>query len=386
MTGHVRRRGKNSFEIKFDIGVDPDTGKRRIRYHSFKGTKKEADLKLVELLNDVGKVAYVDNSKLTVADHVRARVNVWEDSGGISSKTAERYRELIENQIVPHIGGKRVQKLTTIDIETWHASLRKRGRKDGRGGISNRTIGHAHRVLSKALKEGVRHNLVVKNVAAAEGAPDVDDEEVIILTADQLAELPSRLAGRPLYTRSITLVFTGMRRGELLALKWHRVHLDRKVAEIRETLEQTKAHGLRLKKPKTKNSRRDITLPDIVVDALRDHRKAQLELRLKMGLGKLPDDALVFAQLDGSPSQSPGALSAEWRDEADRMGWNGIPLHALRHTHASQLIDAGVDIVTVSKRLGHASPAITLKIYAHLFRKDDGKAAAAINASLSGGA
>jgi integrase len=105
---------------------------------------------------------------------------------------------------------------------------------------------------------------------------------------------------------------------------------------------------------------------------------------MSLGLGKLPDDAPVFAKIDGCP-QSPDALSAEWRDEADRIGFVGVPLHALRHTHASQLIDAGVDIVTVSKRLGHASPAITLKIYAHLFRKDDGKAAAAINAALSGG-
>jgi integrase len=94
---------------------------------------------------------------------------------------------------------------------------------------------------------------------------------------------------------------------------------------------------------------------------------------------------MVFSEIDGTP-QSPGALSSEWRDEADRIGFTDIPLHALRHTHASQLIDAGVDIVTVSKRLGHASPAITLKIYAHLFRKDDGKAAAAINAALSGSA
>src|SRR5262249_6061262 len=161
-----------------------------------------------------------------------------------------------------------------------------------------------------------------------------DDEEIIILTDDQLATLPTKLAGRPLYTRSIVLVFTGIRRGELLALRWHRLDLDRKVASIQETLEQTKSHGIRFKKPKTKNSRREITLPDIVVDALREHRKAQLELRLKMGLGKLPDDALVFAQLDGSP-QSPGALSAEWRDQADRIGLNDIPLHALRHTHAS---------------------------------------------------
>jgi integrase len=229
----------------------------------------------------------------------------------------------------------------------------------------------------------VRHDLVVKNVAAEEGAPTVVDDEVLILTEDQLTALPAKLAARPLYTRAMVLVYTGLRRGELLALKWKRVDLETKTADIEETLEQTKEHGIRPKRPKTKNSRRVITLPDVVVNVLRDHRRQQLELRMSLGLGKLKDDDLVFPQIDGS-YQSPDAFSAEWRDFADQAEMAGIPLHALRHTHASQLIDAGVDIVTVSRRLGHASPAITLKIYAHLFRKDDGKAAAAINAALSG--
>jgi integrase len=117
---------------------------------------------------------------------------------------------------------------------------------------------------------------------------------------------------------------------------------------------------------------------------LREHRKAQLENRVALGLGRLSADALAFpvAPDDDSPI-SPGAFSAEWRDVADRIGLVGVPLHSLRHTHASQLIDAGVDVVTISERLGHASPAITLKIYAHLFRKDDGKVAEAINAALA---
>ena len=89
----------------------------------------------------------------------------------------------------------------------------------------------------------------------------------------------------------------------------------------------------------------------------------------------------MFPALSGGP-QSPDAFSAEWRDAADKIGLVGIPLYSLRHTHASLLIDKGVDVVTISKRLGHASPAITLKVYAHLFRKDDGKAAEAINRAL----
>jgi integrase len=168
--------------------------------------------------------------------------------------------------------------------------------------------------------------------------------------------------------------------GEVLALRWSRVDLDKAVIQVREALENTKAHGIRFKSPKSKAGRRDITLPDILIEALRDYRKEQLELRMKLGAGKLADDALLFGDIRGNPP-SRNAFSAAWSDFAARIGLPEVTFHALRHTHASQLIDAGVDIVTISKRLGHAKPDITLRIYAHLFRKDDGKAAA-INAAL----
>lgn len=389
MKGHIRERSPGRWAIVIDVYAA--NGKRQRKWHSFKGTKREAQIECARLVTEIREGSYVHKNKLTVAEHVRARVDQWEASEDISAKTAERYRELVENQIVPHLGGKPVQKLKPADIETWHTTLKRSGRKGGDGGLSNRTIGHAHRVLSKALREAARHDLVVKNVAAEEGAPKVDDDEMIILNEDQLTELPGKLEEQPIRPRAMTAIFTGLRRGELLALRWtsgpkgewSMVDLDRKVIKVREALEETKKHGIRFKSPKTKGSRRDITLPDIVVDVLREHRKAQLEQRMALGLGKLEDSALVFPTLEGGP-MSPDAFSAEWRDVADRIGLVGVPLHSLRHTHASQLIDAGVDVVTISKRLGHSSPAITLKIYAHLFRKDDGKAADAINAALSG--
>jgi integrase len=187
-----------------------------------------------------------------------------------------------------------------------------------------------------------------------------------------------------MYPKAITSLFTGLRRGELLALRWNRVDLDSadKRIEVRETLEETKTGGVRFKVPKTKNSTRDISLPDIVVEALRDHRKQQLEMRFALGLGKLPDDALLFPKLDGSP-QSPRAFSKQWEDVATSIGLPEITFHALRHTHASHLIDAGIDVVKISRRLGHASPAITLRVYAHLFRKRDDKSSAAINAAVT---
>ena len=102
---------------------------------------------------------------------------------------------------------------------------------------------------------------------------------------------------------------------------------------------------------------------------------------MQLGAGKLPDDALLFADIEGRPL-SPTAVSTAWADFAESVGIPAVTFHALRHTHASQLIDQGVDIVTISKRLGHVKPDVTLRVYAHLFQKDDAKAAAAINAAL----
>src|SRR5262249_36821345 len=247
--------------------------------------------------------------------------------------------------------------------------------------LAARTLGHAHKVLGKALRDAEKDNLVIKNVCKLQTAPKINDEEMVIVR--DVPALIDKLLGFRLRIPAMMSLFTGMRLGEVLALRRNRTDRDHKMMEVREALEQTKAHGIRFKSAKTRAGRRDITLPDILIDALREHRKAQLELRMQLGAGRLDDDALLFATVEGEPL-SPNAQSAAWADFADSIGLPDVTFHALRHTHASQLIDAGVDIVTISKRLGHAKPDITLRIYAHLFRNDDSKAAAAINAALAG--
>jgi integrase len=388
--GHIQRRGKTSWRLKFEGARDPTTGKRNVQYVTVRGTKAVAKLKLAELVAAVGDGSYVEPSKVTVAEHVRARVAQWEAAydpaakTGISPKTAERYRELVENQIVPHIGATTVQKLRPLDVEAWKTKLRTSGRKGGQGGVSTRTIKHAHRILSHALDDAVKNDLLAKNVARIEGAPKIDEGEVEVVAKERIGELIEKLRGRAMYARAITSLFTGLRRGELLAPPWSDVDLDAKVWRVRVALEETKAGGLQIKAPKTKAGRRDISLPEIVAGALREHRRQQLELRMALGMGKMPVDALVFpAPLKGG-YQSPRAFSKEWARVATAIGFPSLSFHALRHTHASQLIDAGIDIVTISKRLGHAKPDITLRIYAHLFRKDDSKAADAINPALKG--
>ena len=380
MKGHIRRRGENSFELKYEGGVDA-TGKRITKYASFKGTKREAQAKLAELITAVAKGSHVDTSKVNVTELVTQRIDQWEASGEITARTAARYRELLTNQITPFIGAMLVQKVRPMHVEQWHTDLRTKGRADGKGGLAPRTIGHAHRVLSSALNDAAVNELVVRNVMAGQSPPKVPDDEMVIVRAVAAFIAEIEASGRDLYVPAMVSLLTGMRRNEVLALRWGRVNLDKKVIQVREALEFTKAHGIRFKTPKSKAGRRDLTLPDVLVDVLRAHRKAQLELRLKLGAGKLQDDALLFADLDGGPL-SPNAVSAAWSDYAERIDMPEVTFHSLRHTHASQLIDAGVDIVTISKRLGHAKPDITLRIYAHLFARDDGKAAQAINATL----
>jgi integrase len=369
--GHIRQRGKY-WEIKLDIDRDPITGKRKTAFHSFRGSKRAAQAKLAELITAAAKGSYVEPSKTTVADFVRKRVDQWEAAGDITARSAQRYRQLVQNQIAPHIGAKAMQRLTRLDVEAWHTTLRN-------GGLASRTIGHAHRVLGKALGDAERDGAVIKNVCRLQRAPKVAESEMVIVL--DVPGLVDKLRGSRLYVLAMLALFGGLRLGEVLALRWSSVDLDRKTISVREALETTKA-GIRFKPPKSKAGRRDITLPDILLDVLREHRKAALELRMLLGAGRLPDDALLFTNFKGAPL-APSNISTDWGELAERIGVPGVTFHGLRHTHASQLIDAGVDIVTVSKRLGHAKPSVTLAVYAHMFKTDDSKAADAINAALN---
>ena len=138
---------------------------------------------------------------------------------------------------------------------------------------------------------------------------------------------------------------------------------------------------MRFKAPKTVHGRRTISLPPSAVTVLRDHRRKLLEMRLALGLGKPDDDTLLFGHPDGLPV-APNRLTRRWQDACAALELPRVSFHALRHTHASALIAAGLDILAISRRLGHANPTVTLNVYGHLFKKDDSAAAAAIEMVL----
>ncbi len=370
MKGSITRRGRASWRLKFDLPPGPD-GKRRSQFVTVRGGKKDAQAKLAELLVAVGKGAYVEARQLTVAEHVAARIDVWRSAGEIGAHAHKRYRDTLELHIRPHIGKTMLQQLTTVGVETWHTKLRDR--------LSPRSIRAAHRLLSKALADGVRHKLIANNVAGREGqrAPKAPRQEMQIIRKNEIDDVVSRLRHSPIYVEAMVALFCGLRIGEICALRWGRVDLDRKILDVREAVEEVHGQPLATKAPKTEAGIRKVSMPDIVVDALRDHRRAQLELRMALGLGRPQDDTLVFPAGDGD-LRRPTNLSRTWR----RIGAANVRFHDLRHTHASMLIANRLDVVMIAKRLGHSSPTITLSIYAHLFDEDDSRAADAINAAL----
>src|SRR5262249_12810718 len=126
-----------------------------------------------ELLAAVGQGSYTEPSKATVGDFVKARVNQWEAAGAITARTAQRYRQLLEHQVAPHLGGKLLQRLTRLEIEAWHTALR--------ASVAARTIGHAHRMLSKALGEAESDGAIARNVCRLQRAPKVTSEEMVIV-------------------------------------------------------------------------------------------------------------------------------------------------------------------------------------------------------------
>jgi integrase len=352
----------------------PSSNSKR-RYHTatVRGTRKQAEEELTKLLAAADKGMLVDPTKLTMASYLRG----WLDSkGDLSPLSRQGYSVIIERQIIPTIGEVELQKLKPADVAAWLTVMRQ-GRHGQR---APRTIIHAYRVLRAALQAAVRHDMVGRNVADNVDPPKPQKREVAILKATEVPAVLEALKGHRLYPMVALALSTGARRSEILALRWCDVDLKHSTLKIEHSLEQTKA-GLRLKSPKTENGKRSIVLPSFAVDMLNEHRKAQLELRLQLGIGKPEAEAYVFSNHDGSPI-SPNNFSVMWHRAVAQAGLPKRTFHSLRHSHASALIHAGLDVVRVSRQLGHSNPTITLSTYAHEFKEGDSGAADAIGKVL----
>ena len=384
--GTIRPKGNGIWELKLDLPRARGAGRRKTIYERVHGTRLDADLKLAEIRKALDNETYIDPSKLTVgqwleqwlADYAKHRV---------SAKTFERYAEIVRHHLIPALGVHRLRKLQGIHIQAAHGAAlrdrRRRARKDGSvvllPPLAAQTVKHHHRVLSAALKQASRLKLRPDNPATDVDPPRVKRPEMHVLDQAQTGALLIAAEGSSIHIPVLLAVTTGMRRGEVLGLRWKDIDLDRGVLSVAQTLEQTRQPGLVFKAPKTDRSRRQIPLVPFTIEPLRAHRARQAQDRLRAGTMWIDHD-LVCCHADGSPL-SPRQVTKTFAGLVRRLGFK-LRLHDLRHTHLSQLLAAGVNVKVVSERAGHAGVAITLDVYAHVMPGMQEDAVKRIDAAL----
>jgi integrase len=300
--GHIRQQGRGSWEIKFDLGRDPITGRRVTKYATFRGTKRQAQAELTRLLSQRNDGTYVEPTKMTVAQYLRHWLEADIDRR-VAARTAARHREIVEKNIIPRLGHVPVRKLTAVHIEAFEAELLREGWIKPRAkpkitngeqapaqekrGLSAQTVLHIHRTLSQALSHAVRVGILFKNPAQQVRPPRPPIREIKILRKDEIGIVLDGARNTVLYAPVLVAVTTGVRRGELLGLRWSDIDLNAGTLSVNQCLERIKGQ-VTFKPPKTKTSRRTITLPATTVEALRQHYKSKLEERLKLDLGRDP--------------------------------------------------------------------------------------------------
>lgn len=379
MKGHVRERSPGHWAIVLDVGErDPKTGKKKRKWHSFKGTKRQADSECARLIAELEAGNYVEPTKQTVAQFLDEWLKFIGPS--VAPKTLERYAEICRKTIAPQIGVVILSKLKTDRIDTAFTAMLTDGRRGAPGGLAPRTVHHARRVLIKALGQAVTWERLSKNPARATTPPKVERKKMLAYDASQTAELLDAMRPTRMFVPVLLAVMCGLRRGEILALRWRNVELgdNRRQISIVESAEQTK-EGVRYKEPKSGRAR-TVSLSKTVLAELKAHRTRQAEEQLRLGLR--PDgDSFVVAQVDGSPLQ-PRSLTHEWMRLVQKTSLPRIRFHDLRHTHASQMLASGVHPKIASERLGHSTVGITLDLYSHVMPGMQADAAEQVDAVL----
>ena len=361
---HFENRGKNregldTWRVPKKEWRD-ETGRRRRTSATVHGTRKDAEVEWARLLLEDTAGASAPVTDLLCGDYLAQWLEHARTTTAAS--TFRRYKQIVEKELIPTFGATRLAELKPMEIQSFlgRSLARKRKRKSG-GDLSARTVLHFYRVLKRALAQAVKWGLIQRNPCDLVDPPRVEMVEMQALDEHRLMALLAAVRQTRHYVPVLIAATTGMRLGEILGLKRSDIDLECRECQVVRSLQQTD-EGLSFKTPKTRRSRRTVLLPQMAVDALKVHRAQQNEERLLMSAA-YQDLDLVFARADGS-MWPPMQFSSDFRKLIRRHGFN-IRFHDLRHTHASQLLKAGVPVKVVSERLGHATASITLDIYAH---------------------
>jgi integrase len=350
--GVYQRESDGRWVGSVTVGRTPEgKQKRRVVYGA---TKQEvlAKLREVQSLHAAGTLA--DPSALTVEGWLRH----WSETVGKTKRgaTQERRQVYIDKHIVPYVGGIRLARLQLVHLESWLAELERDGRSDW-------TRHQAATVLGTALRRAVKTKLIPFSPAADLVKPRPKEREVEIYTEEEANRLLDSSRPHRLHALYVLALTAGMREGELLALHWPEVDFEGGAVKVVRTLRAAKG-GFSLEPPKSKRSRRTIDLPRVALDALHEHRKRMLAEGRDVKAGP------VFVTRTGNFMSRSNLVRQVHRPMLHRAGLAERKFHALRHTHASTLLARGRSIRAVSERLGHGSPELTLRVYAHLMPGD----------------
>ena len=317
---------------------------------------KDVERKLAEAMGDAAKGLYFDDENQTVAQYMERWL---EDSakGDLAPRTYHNFRLQIRRHISPAFARLRLSKLTAAHIQSLYAAKL-------RDGLKPSSVRYIHAVLHRALEQAVRFHLIPFNPVARVDPPKIRQEEITPLDAEQARTFLDEARGdrfECLYVLSLTV---GLRMGEALGLKWSDIDLDRKTLRVSRQLQRIReGGGLVFSEPKN-SSRRTVDLPLRAIEALRSHRKGQIEEQLRAG-SNWQDYGLVFASGKGTPLDAQNIVNRFFKPLLRRAGLPNIRWHDLRHTYATLLLARGIHPAYVQKSLGHASVQLTLDRYSH---------------------
>jgi integrase len=371
----ISRKNKRWY-VQVDVPAGPDGKRRRRSVGGFK-TKREAKAAEAEALRRIRDGVFVEPSRLTVGAYL---TEVWLPSmaSQVRATTLGGYRHNVRAYLVPRLGDIPLQRLTAARVGAFCGELVTSGGQGGRP-LSPKTVRYVHTTLRRALRDAVADGLMVRNVAAQARPPRARRVEMRTWTAVEVGTFLASVREDRLYAAWLLLATLGLRRGELLGLRWLDVDLTTGRIAIRHTLVMVDGKPATAE-PKTGKGRRSLTLAPDVLDALRAHRAQQVAERLSWG-ADYTDSGLVVTTEQGRPMH-PETFSGLFTRLAARAGLPAIRLHDLRHSTASILLARGVHPKVVSELLGHATIALTLDTYSHVIPSLQSEAAAVMAAAV----
>ncbi|MFC2000695.1 tyrosine-type recombinase/integrase [Chloroflexota bacterium] len=362
MRGHIVKRGK-SYSIAISLGKDPNTGKYKQQWVSVKGTKKDAEKRLSELLHQLDNGTFIKPGKTTLAEYLERWLNdyAWPN---LAPRTAEGYESIVRCHLTPALGNIILTRLKPEHLQGYYSEKLSDGRYDGKGALTKTTVSHHHTCIHRALKMALKWGLINRNPADAITAPRPQRSEMHTMNEDDLHIFLEAAQRTPYYVLFYLALFTGMRRSELLALRWCDIDLMLCQVYVTRSLHHLRTGELVFRAPKTAKGRRMVSLPPSVAMLLQEHKDKQAAQRVMLGI-PLKDDDLIFSGFEGKPLL-PDTVSHAWSKLVKRAGLEGIRLHDARHTHASLMLKQGVHPKIVQERLGHATISTTLDLYSHV--------------------